>query len=90
MYDFENRLVQAGAGIAIVHDGDANRVSGSQQRVTGGPSVSLPNSPPMEDRSDLQRSCFASVDDQIRLHREKSHVLSRKISSVMTGTWSSC
>ena len=43
MYDFENRLVQAGAGIAIVHDGDANRVSASQQRATGGPSVSLPN-----------------------------------------------
>jgi hypothetical protein len=43
VYDFENRLVQAGASIAIFYDGDANRVSDSQQRVTGGPSVSLPN-----------------------------------------------
>ena len=27
VYDFENRLVQAGAGISIVYDGDGNRVS---------------------------------------------------------------
>jgi len=27
VYDFENRLVQAGAGISIVYDGEGNRVS---------------------------------------------------------------
>jgi RHS repeat-associated protein len=33
-YDFENRLVQAGAGISIVYDGDGNRVSKTVTGVT--------------------------------------------------------
>jgi RHS repeat-associated protein len=34
VYDFENRLVQAGAGISIVYDGDGNRVSKTVAGVT--------------------------------------------------------
>src|SRR5271166_905542 len=33
-YDFENHLVQAGAGISIVYDGDGNRVSKTVSGVT--------------------------------------------------------
>jgi YD repeat-containing protein len=34
VYDFENRLVQAGGGISIVYDGDGNRVSKTVAGVT--------------------------------------------------------
>jgi RHS repeat-associated protein len=34
VYDFENRLVQAGAGISFVYDGDGNRVSKTVAGVT--------------------------------------------------------
>src|SRR5437899_1696667 len=34
VYDFENHLVQAGAGISIVYDGDGNRVSKTVSGVT--------------------------------------------------------
>src|SRR5437879_4296111 len=34
VYDFENRLVQAGGGIGIVYDGEGNRVSKTVAGVT--------------------------------------------------------
>ena len=43
VYDFENHLVQAGAGISYVYDGDGNRVSKTVAGVTTTYIVVTPN-----------------------------------------------
>ena len=78
-YDFENHLVQAGAGISFVYDGDGNRVSKTVAGVTTQYLVDTQNP------TGYPQVVYESISGSTAPNREQSHTFSYGLELVNEG-----